>query len=143
MEDLFSPCTRYRDIVESQGGLERVRRRHPELLWELNLNVSTEELLSTGRAITYADLYAMLRTGDTIAWLTPHAAVVRRHGEAGHVLNQHIESCGFCFSVDGKEIIAVALSPEHLLEICDVVLRLLTASVVHSIIIDEWSRPYG
>jgi hypothetical protein len=49
-------------------------------------------------------------------------------------------SCCFRFNADGKEIFAMALSPEHLLEICDVVLRLLAVSVVHSVVIDEYSR---
>jgi hypothetical protein len=44
------------------------------------------------------------------------------------------------FSADGKEIFAMALSSEHLLEICDVVFRLLAMSVVHALIIEEWSR---
>jgi hypothetical protein len=46
------------------------------------------------------------------------------------------------FSADGKEIIAVA-SSEHLLEICDVVLRLLAVSVVHSVKIYKWNPHYG
>jgi hypothetical protein len=38
----------------------------------------------------------------------------------------------------------LALSPEHLLEISDFVLRLMAVSVVHSIILDEqWSYPDG
>jgi hypothetical protein len=71
MERLFSPCTRYRPIVQSQG------RVGPDLLvvQELNLDVSTEELLSAERAFTYADLYAMLRSLKGVVWLTSHAAV--------------------------------------------------------------------
>jgi hypothetical protein len=34
----------------------------------------------------------------------------------------------------------LANSPEHLLEICDVVLRLLAASVVQSLILNKWNR---
>jgi hypothetical protein len=34
----------------------------------------------------------------------------------------------------------MALSSEHLLEICDVFFRLLAVSVVHALIIEEWSR---
>jgi hypothetical protein len=45
------------------------------------------------------------------------------------------ESCCFYFSADRKEIVALARSPEHLLEICDVVLRLLAVSVAHSVIL--------
>jgi hypothetical protein len=63
-------------MLESQGRLEGFRG-DPELLQEVNLDVSTEELLSAERAFTYADLYAMLGKRDTIAWLTPHAAVAR------------------------------------------------------------------
>jgi hypothetical protein len=37
----------------------------------------------------------------------------------------------FFFIVDGKVIDALARSPEYLLEICDVALRLLAASAVH------------
>jgi hypothetical protein len=110
-------------------------------LRELNLDVSTEELRSAERAFTYEDLYAMPGNGDTVAWLTPHAAVVSRH-ETDTALHHWVlldESCGFCFSADGKEIIAMALSPEHLVEICDVVLRLLAVSVVHSVIIERCS----
>jgi hypothetical protein len=119
MEHLFSPCNGWRDRFESQG------LRPPEGLQELILDVSTEELLSAERGFTYEDLYAMLGNGDTIAWLTPHAAVAK-----GGLFN---ESCRYHFNVDGKEIFAWAHSPEHVLEICDVVLRLLAASVVYSV----------
>jgi hypothetical protein len=46
-----------------------------EGLQELNLDESTEEHLSSERAFTYADLYAMLGNKVTVAWLTPYAAV--------------------------------------------------------------------
>jgi hypothetical protein len=49
MDRLFSPCTRLHEMLESRGLLERVRRYHPEPLQELNLDVSTEELLSAER----------------------------------------------------------------------------------------------
>ena len=42
---------------------------------ELNLNVSTEELLTAERGFTYADLYAMLGYEETVLWFTPDAAV--------------------------------------------------------------------
>jgi hypothetical protein len=86
MEHLFSPCTRYRDIAESQG-----RSTHRCGDWngidfdpfqELNLDVSIEELLSAERAFTYADLYDLAGNLDTIAWLTPHTAVFRGNGLA-------------------------------------------------------------
>jgi hypothetical protein len=126
-------------MLESQGHLEWLRIHGCEQTQEVNLNVSTEELLSAERAFTYANLYAMIGNGDTVVWLTPHAAVVRRYGNAAHAWRQLDESCGFCCRVDGKEIIAVALSPEHLLELSDVVLRLLAVSVVHSVNIERWS----
>jgi hypothetical protein len=128
MERLFSPCTRYRDILASHGWHERAHS-----LQEVNLDVSIEELLSAGRAFTYADLYAMLGNGDTIAWLTPHAAVARQESR-----ERMSWSLRFSFNTDDdKGIIALAGSQEDLLEICDVVLRLLAASVVHSVILGD------
>jgi hypothetical protein len=44
----------------------------------------------------------------------------------------------FSFSADGNVIHAFADSLQHLLEIFDVVLRLLAASVVRSVIVDGW-----
>jgi hypothetical protein len=67
-------------MLESQGHLERFRGR-PKDLQELNLDVSTEELLSSERAYTYADLYAMLGNENAVLWLTPHAAVVPDRGK--------------------------------------------------------------
>jgi hypothetical protein len=64
MERLFSPCTRLHDILESQGRLGIFEGRR-QVLQELNLDVSTEELISTERAFTYAGLYAMLGNEDT------------------------------------------------------------------------------
>jgi hypothetical protein len=43
------------------------RRYDPELLQELNLDVSTEDLLGAERAFSYADMYAMIGNRDTIA----------------------------------------------------------------------------
>jgi hypothetical protein len=141
MDRVFLPCNRYRDAIESQD--EDLLWRDPEHLQEINLNVSTEEFLSAERAFTFADLYATLGNSDTLAWLTPHAAVVRDEdeGEAVTVWADLAEACGLDFSADGIEIVAMALSPEHLLEICDVVLRLLAVSVVHSIRLANWSPP--
>jgi hypothetical protein len=131
MESLFSPCTRLRDEIERRG------RRHGVELRQVNLNVSTEELLSAERALTYADLYAMLGNGEIVAWLTPHATVVPVVGRAMDLWPQLNNSCRFRFHFNvngnGNEIVAFALSHEHLVEICDVVLRLLAASVVHSV----------
>jgi hypothetical protein len=130
MEHLFSPCTRYRDLLNSQGNLG-----NPQLPQEVNLNVSTEELLSAERAFTYADLYAMLGNGDTVVWMTPHTAVVRATGTAACRSFYLQNDYRFSFNVDGKDMYALARSPEHLLEICDVIVRLLSASVVHSVIL--------
>jgi hypothetical protein len=141
MERLFSPCTRLYDLLESQGRLEELRRYyHPELFQELNLDVSTEELLSAERAFSYADLCAMLGHGNTVAWLTPHAVVACKGGIA--VMNDWMrldDSCRLCFIADGNDMSALARSPEHLLEICDVVLRLLAVSVVHSVHLTNWN----
>jgi hypothetical protein len=76
MEHLFSPCTRLSDLLESRG-----REGHREWLQELNLDVSTEDLISARRAFTYADLHALLENEDTVAWLTPHTAVAREDGK--------------------------------------------------------------
>jgi hypothetical protein len=138
MERVFSPCTRLRDLIESQG-----RLRPPEELQELNLDVSTEELLSAERAFTYADLYATLGHEDTVAWLTPHAAVARASRGGEYSWGQLDESCMFSIFADGKQIVASARSTEHLLEICDVVVRLLAASVVHSVVLDNWGSRDG
>jgi hypothetical protein len=138
MERLFSLYTRVHDILESQGRRKELRGLR-ELSQELNLDASTEELLSAERAFTYADLYAMLGNANTIAWLTPHAVVTREggSGEGESVSHsswlQQDDSCRFLFDVDGNTIFALARSPEHLSEISDVVLRLLAVSLVHSV----------
>jgi hypothetical protein len=143
MEGLFSPCNRLCDRLKSQGRLGEFRDRI-ELLRELNMDVSTKDFLSAERAFTYADLYAMLGNGHTVAWLTltPHAAVTR---EGGSVLESWLyldELHRFYFNADGKGIHVLARSPDHLLEICDVVLRLSAASVLHSVILRKWSARY-
>jgi hypothetical protein len=68
--DFVSPYTRLYDILESQGRLQELRG-NPELLQELDLDVSTEELLSAERAFTYAELYEY-----AVLWLTHYASVV-------------------------------------------------------------------
>jgi hypothetical protein len=137
MERLFSPCTR---LLATQGR----RGPPPEWLQELNLDISTE-LLSAERAFTYADLYAMVGNEDTVAWLTPHASVARAGGRGEYFSSQLDESCRFYFSADGKQLGALARSPEYLLEICNVIFRLLAASVVHSVILHNanWRSPAG
>jgi hypothetical protein len=140
MERLFSPCNRLHDILESQGRLEELREQNPEPLQELNLEVSTEELVSAERVFTYADLYALLESGDTVAWLTPHAAIVCEGGIATIAWNQlENESHSFSFSAEDKERVALARSHEHLLEILDVLLRLVAVSVVQSVRLFDWS----
>jgi hypothetical protein len=134
MERLFSPCTRLHDLLESQGRLVEFKGR-PELLQEVQLDVSIQALLSAERAFAYDDLYAMLANEDTVVWLTPHAAVMPVDGRGDYSWKLRDGLCRFCFSADGKEIYVLARSPEHLLEICDVVLRLLAASVVRSVIL--------
>jgi hypothetical protein len=149
MERMFSPCTRYR---ESRSRREAFRakalsinlwfRGRRDFLQKLNLDLSTEELLSAEWAFTYADLCAMLN-GETIAWLTAHASITHGNTRALRSWGQLDESCSFSFIADGKILVAMARSPERLLEICDVVLRLLAASVVHSVILSDWSFPDG
>jgi hypothetical protein len=133
------------DLLEDQLNSEEYEYWYEtyEPFQELNLDVSTEELLSAEKAFTYADLYATLGNEDTVAWLTPHASVSRVDGGARTAWQQLDESCHFCFSADDTYILAFARSSEHLLEICDVVLRLLAVSVVRSVTIDEWSCPDG
>jgi hypothetical protein len=71
MERLFSPYTRYRDTLVGE-----ISERH--LLRELNLDVSTAELLTAERAFTYADLYDMLGDEEnSVAWFTPRTCVMR------------------------------------------------------------------
>jgi hypothetical protein len=140
MKRLFSPCTRVHDQL---GRLEEFRGRHPAPFQELNLDVATKEFLSAERAFAYEDLYAILGNEDTVAWLTPHAFVIRKGGSVMDYL-YHLnnvegdELCYFCFRADGEDIVASALSFEHLLEICDTVLRLLAVSAVHSVTIHKW-----
>jgi hypothetical protein len=141
MERLFSPCTRLCDLVESQDPRsERFSNHDAELSQELNLDVSTESFLSAERAFTYTDLHALLGNEDTVAWLTPHAAVARPYGRVAQSWERVNMSCRICFDADGKDIFARAYSSERLLEICDVVLRLMAASVVHSVHLHNCGR---
>jgi hypothetical protein len=129
MEHLFSPCARLFDILEDGWDDEF------ESIKELNLDVSTQELLRPERTLTYADLFAMTEDGKTVAWLTTHAAVVRVDDEGTYAWELLEQSCFSCFSVDGKEINAFARSHERLLDICNVVLRVLAASVADSVVL--------
>jgi hypothetical protein len=141
MARLFSPCTRlHNHLLESR--LEVLRELFaPEPFQELNLDKSTEQLLSAESAFTYGDLYAMSGLGneDTLAWLTPHAAVSRETGLSMNATEQVNEWHRFYFNADGKVMYAIAFSLEYLFEICDVVLRLLAVSVVHSLEIYGWT----
>jgi hypothetical protein len=146
MERLFSPCTRLHDILESQGRLEPFREDYPEDFQELKLDVSTKELLSAERAFIYANLDALFGNQNTVAWLTPHAAVVRNHGIAviawlrlNVTRRLDVTRC-FRFNADGTDIVAVARSSEHLLEIRDIVVRLLAMSEVHQLILFNWTH---
>jgi hypothetical protein len=128
MERLFSPCTRLYDSYKDQGSRENYRNRH---LREVNLDVSTEVLLSAERAFTYADLYAMLCKRNTIAWLTPHAVVLSGY-EGAHLYlrSSHLQEVySFQVNVNGKNIHALTHSSAAFSEIFDVVRRLLLANV--------------
>jgi hypothetical protein len=133
MEHLFSPCSRLQDLLENQGNIGRPDRSYIALMEELNLDVSTEELLSAERAFTFADLYAMIENENAVLWLTPYAAVVRSNGRSHRDFKSLEADDTFKISVDGKEIYGVALTSEDSSVICDVVLRLLAANVVHSV----------
>jgi hypothetical protein len=105
MERLLSPCTRLHDMLESDDRLEEYYWEGFETVKELNLDVSTEDLLSAERALTYADLYVMLGSKNhTVLWLTSHAAVVRADGRGLNYWVQLPESCRrFSFTADGKK----------------------------------------
>jgi hypothetical protein len=131
MEHLFSPCARLLDEIENPDLLGGQNWADFELLQELNLNVSTEELLSAERAFTYSDLFAMLELGNQspFAWLTPHAAVAREGRRALSCFTHMLRGYRLMFNVDGQEIYFWAHSSEALSDILDVVRRLLVADV--------------
>jgi hypothetical protein len=100
--------------------------------------------LSTERAFTYADLYATLRNRYSVAWLTLHAAAARESEEGLVYCWWKVNgSCRLCVTADGKSIVAFARSPEHLLEIYDIHLRLLAVSEVHRVTLNSWNSPAG
>jgi hypothetical protein len=84
--------------MESQG------RVPPEWLRELNLDVLTDEFLSIERGFIYADVVEMLGNGDTIAWLTPNAAIVDADGRGMHYCWRQQEElwCHIYITVDGE-----------------------------------------
>jgi hypothetical protein len=144
MEHLFSPCTRLYDIQEIRRVALRYRpernrpeRNRPEDLQEQSLDVSTTEFLSAERAFSYSDLYAMFENENAVVWLTPHAAVMPENGNGFQNWRLLDRCCCHQFQVDGRKMRAVALSFEYLSEICDVVLRLLATSVVHSVLLEN------
>jgi hypothetical protein len=94
---------------------------------------------SAERAFTYVDLYAMSGNQNTVLWLTPHAAVARDSESVVHYWLRLDRPYRVSFSADGKNMVAWARSPEHLLEICDVVLRLIARSVINSLILQSWN----
>jgi hypothetical protein len=126
MEHLFSPCTRFM-------GLDREGRFGRPTFTERNLDVSTEVFLSAESAFTYTDLHTMMGDETTAVWLTRHAPVVRNS------MTYWGQRRCFFFSADGKDIEALtdSRSPGPLLEICDIVLRLLAASNIHSVSLDK------
>jgi hypothetical protein len=141
---MFSPCTRLFDILnyEEDGEDDAECVDGDDVLQELNLDGSAAgEFLSAETAFTYADLYDTIGNGETVVWFTHLTSVVRTNSRAEQEWMQLHDSRRFCFDADGKEISALACSPEHLLEICDVVLRLLSASVVHSVTLNK--NKYG
>jgi hypothetical protein len=133
MEHLFSPSTRYRDRLESRRGPDEPTdlTKWLQELQELNLDVSTEELLSAERAFTYADLYAMLGNEKTVLWLTPHAAVVAVSAYGtGFMCSIYLrDNYRFIFNVNGKAIFVLPRSSEAFSEIVDIIRRLLLADV--------------
>jgi hypothetical protein len=142
MEHLFSPCSSLIRYLEN-GDFHEDDWRLYELPRELNLDVSTEELLSAERGFTYADLYAMLGDEDTVAWMAPDVIIMRADGTAEHFSENILEEgegyCHYHFIADGKEVVATARSSDSS-QICDVVLRLLAVSGVGSISIKEYAN---
>jgi hypothetical protein len=113
-------CTTRQTMRETHTKSHHFLASLGESFQELNLNVSTEELLSSERAFTYTDMSAMLESGRTVAWLTPHAAIVRNGGLAVLAWDQQLDgSYHYCFNADGKDIIFfIGRSPEHLFFDC-------------------------
>jgi hypothetical protein len=140
MEHLFSPFTYFNDILVYEarpGEIEEDDLENFEMVKELKLDVSTEEFLSAERAFTYADLYTMLEDGDTVAWLTPDAYVMRAYGRAEKFCDFADENpVYFRINVDGKQLVVVrAQDPEE--DIFDVVLRLLAKDAARSILFED------
>jgi hypothetical protein len=144
MERVFSPCTRLYDLIENQGDIDEEMRDDLHFIEERILNVSTQEFRSADLGFRYADLHTMLDGGDksTMLWFTPNAAVFRDSAIANISSVFAGNDYSFSFSANGELIYAAARSSEHLLELCDVVLRLLAASVVQSVRLSDFSPPF-
>jgi hypothetical protein len=148
MELLFSPCTRYFDrvVANYEGVIDERLLEEYDRLQELKLDVSTEEFLSAERAFTFADLYAMVGNGDTVLWLTPHASIVRsnwRDDLSCLRLEYLPDNYRFSVKVSGggvKHIEVLARSSAALLEIVDVVCRLLVANTTEVYDLDLWNK---
>jgi hypothetical protein len=144
---MFSPCTRLRDIIDQCDDISEERKEDFHYIEEFHLHVSTEEFRGAvlEREFTYADLHAML-DGDCLVWFTPalSAAVFRRHAIAniysvfmGDGFND--TNYSFLCDLDGLEISATASSSNELLEMFDILLRLVAAtSDVHSVKLSDW-----
>ncbi len=144
---MFSPCNRLRDIIDQSGDISEEMKEDLHFIEEFHLHVSTEEFRSAvlETAFTYADLHTML-DGDCLVWFTPSlsAAVFRKHAIAniysvfmGDGFND--SNYSFLCNLDGQEITAAASSSNELLEMCDILLRLVAASSdVHSVKLSNW-----
>jgi hypothetical protein len=75
-------------------------------------------------------MYAMLESGDTIAWLALHAAIVLADERALSCTYYLSDNYRFSFNVDGKDTFALAPSSGVLMGICDVVRRLFVANEI-------------
>jgi hypothetical protein len=65
MEHLFSPCTRLRDLIEDRDHLGEGNWDDFERLQDLNIDVSTDEFLSTERGV-----YILHTRTCTLCWKT-------------------------------------------------------------------------
>jgi hypothetical protein len=144
---MFSPCTRLRDMIDQCGDISEEMKDDLHYIEEFHLHVSTQEFRCAvlEKAFTYADLHAML-DGDCLVWFTPSlsAAVFRRHAIAniysvfmGDGFND--TNYSFLCNLDGQEISATASSSNELLEMFDILLRLVAAtSDVDSVKLSNW-----
>jgi hypothetical protein len=76
---------------------------------------------------------------NTILWLTPHAAVARESRGVMHWPGAAEWGVQLLPSVPTVKMFLPWLAPLSVCGICDVVLRLLAASVVHSLVLISWS----